>query len=353
MTHAILEKTTTSGRHTTFYLSCGPENAIPVILVHGWPELSFTWRHQLSVLGALGFHAVAPDMRGYGRSSAPALRSDYAVEYAVLDMLELLDHLGSDKAVWVGHDWGSPVVWSLAQHHSKRCHGVASLCAPYLPDGFALSSLLPHVDRSIYPKDTLPLGQWAYFRHHAEAFDAGVASFEVDVANTVRLLFRSGDPEDQARPSATAFTLARGGFFGSRGRPPTIQRDPAILTETDESRYVAALSLTGFRGPNSWYCNDEANLRYAASGRGKAQINLPVLFLHAAWDPNCDTLKSTLAEPMRAHCPDLEEVVLQCGHWMAEEKPAEVNAALVRWLARRLPHLWTTGTSPPDFAALG
>lgn len=347
MPEPILEHTFASGRHRTFYLACGPADAVPVIMVHGWPELSWTWRHQLPVLGALGFHAVAPDMRGYGRSSAPPAQSDYAVEHAVIDMLELLDHLGEQKAIWVGHDWGSPVVWSLAQHHPERCHGVANLCGPYLPDGFALSSLLPHVDRAMYPEAEFPLGQWAYFRHHNEAFDQGVASFEADVANSVRLLFRRGAQEDQTRPSSTAFTLARGGFFGSKGRPPSLQRDPAVLTEVDESLYIAALSRTGFRGPNSWYCNDESNLRYAATGRERARLDLPVLFMHAAWDPNCDTLKSTLAEPMRAHCPDLEEVVLCCGHWMAEEKPVEVNAALVRWLARRFPHLWRTGETQP------
>ena len=341
MIHPTLEKITSSARHTTFYLSCGPVRGALVIFVHGWPELSVTWRHQLSVLGSMGFHAIAPDMRGYGRSSAPGSRAEYAVENAVLDMCELLDHLGVERAIWVGHDWGSPVVWSLAQHHPDRCHGVVSLCAPYLPDGFALQSLLPHVDRSMYPEATFPLGQWAYFRYHLEAFDAGVASFEADLVNTVRLLFRSGVPEDQARPSSTAFTLERGGFFGRRGRPPSLQRDPSVLTEVDESRYVAALSRTGFRGPNSWYCNDEANLRYAASARGRIRIDLPVLFLHAAWDPNCDTVKSTLADPMRGHCSDLEEVVLLCGHWMAEEKPAEVNAAIARWLARRFSHLWT------------
>lgn len=345
MIHPILEKTTSSDRHTTFYLSCGPVDAVPVILVHGWPELSYTWRHQIPVLGDLGFHAVAPDMRGYGRSSAPSARSDYAVEHAVLDMLELLDHLGFEKAVWVGHDWGSPVVWSIAQHHPERCHGVASLCGPYLPEGFALASLLPHVDRSMYPEATMPLGQWAYFRHHMDAFDAGVASFEADVTNTVRLLFRAGAPEDQTRPSSTAHTLAKGGFFGRRGRPPQLERDPRVLTEVDESRYVAALSRSGFRGPNSWYCNDEANLRYAVAGRSGARIDVPVLFLHAAWDPNCDTVKSTLADPMRASCSDLEESIIQSGHWMAEERPAEVNAALVRWLARRFPRLWSAGSA--------
>ena len=336
----VLENVVATSRHSTFYLSCGPADGVPVIFVHGWPELSATWRHQLPVLGSLGFHAIAPDMRGYGRSTLHPSPSDYAVEHAVADMLELLDHLGAERAVWVGHDWGSPVVWSIAQHHPERCHGVANLCAPYLPNGFALASLLPHVDRRVYPEERFPLGQWAYFRHHAEHLDAGAASFERDVANSVRLLFRSGSAEDVGKPSATAFTYERGGFFGRRGRPPEIARDAAVLSEEDEHRYVAALTRSGFRGPNSWYVNDAANLAYAARAAGRARLAMPVLFLHAAWDANCDTLTSTLAEPMRAHCDLLDEVTLQCGHWMPEERPREVNAAIVGWLARRFGGLW-------------
>src|SRR5918911_645479 len=93
-------------RHRTFYLACGDAEATPIIFVHGWPELSLSWRHQLPVFGGLGFRAIAPDMRGYGRSSVYKRHEDYALEHAVQDMLELLNALGREKAVWVGHDWG-------------------------------------------------------------------------------------------------------------------------------------------------------------------------------------------------------------------------------------------------------
>src|SRR5215467_5118191 len=135
-------------RHTTFYLSCGAEDAPLIVFCHGWPELSISWRHQLPTFASLGFRAIAPDMRGYGRSSVYTRHEDYAIENTVFDMIELLDSLGCEKAIWIGHDWGSPVVWSLASHHPERCFGVANLCVPYLPNGFAPRNLIPLVDRS-------------------------------------------------------------------------------------------------------------------------------------------------------------------------------------------------------------
>src|SRR5262249_8102738 len=139
----VTEHVAKSGRHTTFYLACGPASAPLIIFVHGWPELSISWRHQLPSFAGLGFRAIAPDMRGYGRSSLHQRHEDYRLEAIVADMLELLQSLGADKAVWVGHDWGSPVVWSLASHHPNRCYAVANLCVPYIAAGFCLENLLP------------------------------------------------------------------------------------------------------------------------------------------------------------------------------------------------------------------
>ena len=110
MPHPVLENVTKTARHNTFYLSCGAEGGAPVIFVHGWPELSISWRHQLAVFAGLGFRAIAPDMRGYGRSSLYPRHEDYCLEEIVADMIELLDALGVEKAVWVGHDWGASVV---------------------------------------------------------------------------------------------------------------------------------------------------------------------------------------------------------------------------------------------------
>lgn len=127
----ISEHVASAGGHETFYLACGPQDGLPIIFVHGWPELSLSWRHQLPCFGALGFRAIAPDMRGYGRSSVYRAQADYAQEHVVADMVRLLDSLGAEKAIWVGHDWGSPTVWHLASHHPERCIAAANLCVPY------------------------------------------------------------------------------------------------------------------------------------------------------------------------------------------------------------------------------
>src|SRR5262245_54537071 len=165
----ITEHTTSSARHTTGYLACGDKDRPLMIFVHGWPELSLSWRHQLPCFAGLGFRAVAPDLRGYGRSSIYHDHASYALEPIVHDLLELLDALGRDRAVWVGHDWGSPVVWSLASHHPERCHAVASLCVPYLADGFTPAALLPLVDRRVYPESEFPVGQWDYQLFYLES----------------------------------------------------------------------------------------------------------------------------------------------------------------------------------------
>jgi pimeloyl-ACP methyl ester carboxylesterase len=334
----VLDNVAKSGRHTSFYLSCGRPGDTPIIFVHGWPELSISWRHQLPVFGGLGFHAVAPDMRGYGRSSIYGRHEDYAVEQSTADMIELLDHLGAERAVWVGHDWGAPVVWSLAQHHPERCHAVASLCVPYIPEGFAPEAIIPLVDRTVYPQDQFPAGQWDYMLFYRENFAAACAGFDTDPRAFVKLAFRSGNPDGKGKPAGTAFTRANGGWFGGGGAPD-VPRDAAVLTEEDEHAYASALAANGFFGPDSWYMNGPANMAYAATAKSP-RLSMPALFLHGAYDYVCETIDSRLAEPMRAHCDDLTEHVVASGHWMAQEKPVEVNAALAKWLASRLPALW-------------
>jgi pimeloyl-ACP methyl ester carboxylesterase len=340
MTPPVLEHAVRTSRHTTFYLSCGPADGPPIVFLHGWPELSISWRHQLPCFGALGFRAVAPDMRGYGRSSRHPRLEDYALEPIVADMLELLEALGQPRAIWVGHDWGSPVAWSLASHHPERCHGVASLCVPYLAAGFAPVNLLPLVDRAIYPEAEYPAGQWDYQLFYEEQFDRATATFQADVSATLRALFRKGNPAGRGKPARTATVRRDGGWFGGAGRAPDLPRDADVLGEEDLARYTAALESGGFAGPDAWYMNAARNVAYAAGAREGGVLRLPVLFLHGEYDHVCETVASRLAEPMRRDCRDLTEVVVASGHWMAQERPAAVNAALARWLAARFPELW-------------
>src|SRR5205807_8268473 len=146
----------------------------------GWPALAISWLRELPVFAALGCRAIAPDMRGCGRSSIYDRHDEYRLELAVDDMLDLLDSIGSERAVWVGHDWGAPVVWSLAQHHPERCHGVALLAVPYIPEAFAPVNLIPLVDRSIYPEDEFPAAQWDYQLAYKESFTPSIAVSAAD-----------------------------------------------------------------------------------------------------------------------------------------------------------------------------
>ena len=338
--YPITEHVAKSPRHTSFYLASGPTTGTPIIFVHGWPELSISWRHQLPVFAAMGFRCIAPDMRGYGRSSVYQRHQDYALEHATQDMIELLDSLGYDKAIWVGHDWGSPAVWSIATHHPDRCHAVANLCVPYLPNGFTPDQTQPLIDRRVYPEADFPAGQWEYQLFYEEQFDKASSAFEANVANTVKALFRKGSAAGRGQPSRTALVRRDGGWFGGAGQAPSVPMDTDVLTEADMSTYVAALTRTGFFGPDSWYMNHAANAAYAAKAPNGGRITMPVLFLHGAFDYTCETIDSRLAEPMRAYCADLTEHIVESGHWMAQENPVAVNAALARFLAVKLPAVW-------------
>jgi pimeloyl-ACP methyl ester carboxylesterase len=336
----VTEHVCRTARHTSFYLQAGDPAGTPVIFVHGWPELAISWRHQLPAMAALGLRAIAPDMRGYGRSGTYATHGDYALEHSVRDMLDLLDHLGAERAIWVGHDWGAPVVWTLASHFPERCHGVANLCVPYYANGFAPVNFLPYADRALYPEAEFPWAQWEYMAFYRESFDRARTGFEANVANTVKALFRKGNPAGAGTHSRTALVRRNNGWFGPANTAPDVPRDPDVLTEADWHAYTAALTRTGFFGPDSWYMNFEANLDYAKQARNGGRLDLPVLFLHGAYDQTCETMTSRLAEPMRRDCADLTETVVPSGHWMAQEKPAQVNAALAKWLAAKFPALW-------------
>ncbi|MFO1079158.1 MAG: alpha/beta hydrolase [Reyranellaceae bacterium] len=341
MTVTVTEHTVKTARHTTGYLACGAEAAPLLIFCHGWPELSLSWRHQLPAFAALGFRCVAPDMRGYGRSSTYGRHEDFAQELIVQDMLELLASLGRERAVWIGHDWGSSVVWNVAAQHPERTVGVASLCVPYIAGGNSIDQRLPLIDRTIYPEDQYPVGQWDYHLYYEENFAAAQASFEANVRNVVKALFRKGNPASVGKPSATASVRKAGGWFGG-GACPDVPRDADVLTEQDLAAYTAALTRNGFFGPNSWYMNRKANAAYAKRAPNGGKLAMPVLFLHGAYDTTCETMTSRFPEPMRRDCADLVEVVVKSGHWMAQEQPVAVNAALARWLAAKLPSYWST-----------
>ena len=331
----ITEHSFSSERHTSFYLSCGPEDGQLVIMTHGWPELSLSWRHQLSFLGNLGFHAIAPDMRGYGNSSIYDEHTAYTQEEVMQDMLELFNHFKKDKAIWIGHDWGSVVAWNVAIHHPEIVKGVASLCVPFGWGGHP-ERYLPYVDRDLYPEDEFPYGQWDYQFFHMENFDVAMKDMETDPYKMLKLMFRKADPASRGQMSPTALISKMGGWFKILGPDGlnsigNVEPDTDVVTEEEIKVFGDHLVQNGFFGPNSWYVNGHANDKFAKV-IDKFEIPFPALLIHAELDAVLDTKTSKMTNLTRAVCTDLTEKSIVSGHWMAQEKPDEVNQIISNWI---------------------
>jgi pimeloyl-ACP methyl ester carboxylesterase len=327
----LREDVLVTARHKTIWFECGPKDGPLMIFVHGWPALGVVWRSQMIHFAKLGWRCVAPNMRGMGGSSAPQQISEYATEELVQDLVELHEALGGKPAVWVGHDWGAPRVWSVAAHHSDRCKAVVNLCVPYFSRGFALPTLLPLVDRELYPADKFPAGQWDYWLYYREHFSRAVEQCERDVENTICRLYRRV-PENVGPEDPKATTRARGGWFSEDYRPG---REGVLLSEEDLQMFISEYQSSGFGGPCAWYMNDAANLAYAARAPNFGKLSMPVLFLHADGDLTCNTVHSRLADPMREDCSDLTEVTIVSGHYLTLEQPEAVNGSISEWIYGR------------------
>ena len=212
---------------------------------------------------------------------------------------------------------------------------------PYIPNGFAPQNTIPLVDRAIYPEAQFPAGQWEYMLFYQENFDKARAGFEGNVKASVKAMFRAGSPDGKGQPAITAHVRNNMGWFGPLPQAPDLPRDDTVISEEDFYRYASSLERNGFFGPDSWYMNAERNIAFSARAKNGGKLSMPVLFLHAEYDYVCATADTRLPEPMREFCKDLTEAKVPSGHWMAQEKPAHVNAALAKWLAAKFPALWT------------
>jgi pimeloyl-ACP methyl ester carboxylesterase len=324
----------TSPRHTTRYWQAGPVDGPLILFLHGWPEIGLIWRPHLEALGAQGWHCIAPDMRGYGGSSTPAANASYALKEIVTDMLELHDHLGGKPAIWVGHDWGSPVAAALSAHHAARSRAVVLMSLPYFPDGFALPTLLPLIDRQLYPADQYPDGQWDYYRFYLTHFEQTVSDMNADIPATLAALYRPGNPASKGIISPSALITRNGGRYGAAHRAPPTQPDPALWPLADFAALAEAFQKTSFRPANAWYLNDTANIEYARAAPAGGHLGQPVLFLNGIWDAICDITRSRLSELMRLACKHLTVTNLEAGHWLPVERKTESIQAILSWIEK-------------------
>ena len=332
MVKGMASHTLRTARQTTAYIELGPEKGPLMIFLHGWPEINLVWRAQMEAFAAQGWRCVAPDMRGYGGSSAPADPKAYAMSEIVTDMLELHDHLGGKPAVWIGHDLGSPVCGALAAHHPSRCRGVVFVSVPYYPKAFALPVLVSLVDRNLYPADKYPNGQWDYYAFYQTNFETTVSDFDADIPATLASVFRRGGPSIVGKVSPTAMVTANDGRYGAAHRAPPTQPDPTLWPDPDFAVLVAAYRVHGFRPVNAWYLNDAENMAYAAAAPDGGRLNMPVLFINGDWDPICDITRNAQGEPMKAACPDFSMTNVEAGHWVPLERKPETIEAIGSWL---------------------
>ncbi|MBY5891664.1 alpha/beta hydrolase [Rhizobium leguminosarum] len=321
-----------SPRHTTHYLESGPVDGPLIIFLHGFPSLSLIWRTQMDAFAADGWHCIAPDLRGYGGSSAPSDKDAYAMKEIVADMVELHDHLGGKPAIWVGHDWGSIVTGAVAAHEPGRTRGVVLASWAYFPDGNALNVLVPLVDRTIYPAEQFPDGQWGYARYYNTNFDGAVADLDTDREAYLASAYQPGNPTLVGKVSPMAMVTRNGGRFGAAHRAPPTQPNPDLWPLADFTTLVQAFKPHGFRGPCAWYTNDDADVAYAHESANGGRLSQPVLFINGDFDQICSITGNRQGDPMRAACADLTIASLQGGHWLPLERKAELSQTISTWL---------------------
>jgi soluble epoxide hydrolase/lipid-phosphate phosphatase len=324
------------GSKTLHYLSAGPDDGDLMIFMHGWPGIGKTWHNQLSEFANRGFKVVAPDMPGYGGSTARKVITDYAQEQVVKAMLALLKHLGHDKAIWVAHDWGCGTLWSLARTHPEVFRAACGMTVPYGILEFGYEEALKFVNREIYPEDQYPWGQWSYQVFYEQSFDKATEWYEKDSRGFLRAAFTKGNPAGVGKPASTANVVKDGGWMGGAPQPPPASMIPDEYTCIDKETFeelVSAMEKTGWYPADAWYMNHAANKAFnLEKTKNEGRLDFPVLFIEAAYDTICDTVNSNLAETQKKLVKDLSFVSVSSGHFVPVEKPQEVNKAIADWL---------------------
>ncbi|KAJ2984286.1 hypothetical protein NQ176_g52 [Zarea fungicola] len=331
---------------TIFYLAAGPLSGPLLIFMHGWPAIAKTWQPQIKAFALLGFRVVAPDMPGYGQSTARHIKSDYSQQEVVKGMLAVLADTKRETAVWVGHDWGCATLWTLANTHPEVCRAVIGLTVPFGTLELGLEELVKTVDRKLYPENEFPYGQWDYMVFYEQSFDKASSFFDKGIHGFLNMMMRRvTDPSIIDTPSFTSTVVKAGGWFGGMDEPPPPEAnvpDDAFNMEVEIlNELIAAMEKTGFGPGDSWYMNHKENREYNLNKtKNNMKLEIPVLFIHARYDFVCQSVIGKLADRMRSSCPNLTEKVIDAGHLVASEKPEETNSAIAKWLLEKVPDWW-------------
>jgi pimeloyl-ACP methyl ester carboxylesterase len=312
------------------YYEAGPRKGVPVVFCHGFPELAFSWRHQLRAFEAAGRWAIAPDQRGYGLTSRPGPVEAYDIEALTGDIVGLLDHLGVEKAVLCGHDWGGIVVWQAPLRHPDRVAGVIGVNTPFIPRAPADPIAIM---RKRFGDDMYIVN----FQKPGEA-DAVLAA---DVERTMSFFMRrplpgtppasgglSGEGADDGTPAPT-FALVK----MLEAWDPRYDPRQTFLSPDELAFFVETFQRTGFTGGINWYRNFTRN--WERSAGIVERVDRPSLMIMAELDA---VLPPSAADGMETFVPNLEKTLIRgSGHWTQQEKPDEVNRAILDWMDRRFP----------------
>ena len=292
-----------------------------VLLAHGWPESWYSWRHQITMLADAGYHVVAPDMRGYGESDKPAAVDDYDVFHVAGDLVGILDALGEETAILVGHDWGAIVAWSTVLLHPSRFTALIAMSVPY--GGRVAQSPMQSWRETFGEK-------FFYILYHNEPGGVAEAEYDADPRGLISRLYQS--PSAPREPATiTDSHRSAGGWIGRLGAAKEL---PIWLRQEDLDYVVSQFENAGFRGGLNYYRNFHRNWEITEHLEG-ATIKVPVLFIAGSRDSviagaDKDRLTATISRAAE----DLRDVVLipEIGHWVQQEAPDEVNQAISDFL---------------------
>ena len=289
----------------------------PVVLLHGFPELAFSWRHQLPALAHAGFRAIAPDQRGYGRTTVPPQVADYRMSELIADVHGLLDALELDTATFVGHDWGALLLWQMAMLAPARIEKLVILNIPHFPR--------PPIDPIAIFRERF--GDDFYIVNFQDSDEADRV-FAADPGHFIDRMMRRNvitrEQYENLPPEYQVINLLR------TTRAEAVSGDP-LLTDAERDYYAAAFAASGFTGPINWYRNWTHNWEQLEGV--DQQIDIPTLFIGAADDV---VIGLQHIDGMKPLVNDLTVHVLEdCGHWTQQERPDDVNRLMLDWLMER------------------
>ncbi|MEI8238411.1 MAG: alpha/beta hydrolase [Actinomycetota bacterium] len=304
----------------------GDRSRPTVVLSHGFPELAHSWRHQMQPLADAGFHVLAPDQRGYGHSSAPTAIDAYGTDSLTADLFALLDHFGKDDAIFVGHDWGSMVVWEAARHRPERVRAVVGVSVPYVEWPAPPTQLMNMV-----------YGDRFFYILYFQQVGPPEAELGADPRRTMAgTLYGASGASMAGREMPTELPPMEGtGFLSAMDEPPALPftgPEGPWLTADDLDLYTAEFAHSGFFGPVSWYRNLDAN-QARAVGLGADRLTMPSYFITGDLDV-VRMMDPTGIDRMRDVLPDYrgDTVIPGAGHWVQQETPAAFNDALLGFL---------------------